>query len=274
MAPLAQPGIGNLTPICNVKWSMSSLGGTMRNRIFLSLAAATGGASLVFLLVGVSGPGGAATDPATTTPSVPAATRTITVTGHGEASGIPDVAELSIGVSSRAKTAADALSAMSDRANKLTAVIKDSGVADKDVQTTGLSLQPTTDNAGQITGYEASTSVVASIRDISKVGPSIDAATQQVGDDVRLDGVSFSFQDTGSLMSAARADAVKQARADAEDLTTAAGLQLGDVQVISEGTTVTPVPAAAAGGTRAASVPVQPGSQSVSVDVTMVFGLR
>ena len=244
----------------------------MRNRVFLSLAAATAGATLVFVLVGVSGPGGAATDP--TTPSVPAATRTVTVTGHGEASGTPDVAELSIGVSSHAKTAADALSAMSDRANKLMAVIKDSGVADKDVQTTGLSLQPTTDNAGQITGYEASTSVVASIRDISKVGPSIDAASQQVGDDVRLDGVSFSFQDTGSLMSAARGDAVKQARADAQDLATAAGLQLGDVQSISEGTTVTPFPAAAASATQAASVPVQPGSQSVSVDVTMVFELR
>jgi uncharacterized protein len=244
----------------------------MRNRVFLSLAAATAGASLVFVLVGVSGPGGAATAP-TTTPPVPAATRTITVTGHGEASGTPDLAELTIGVSSHAKTAADALSAMSDRANKLTAVIKDSGVADKDVQTTGLSL-PTTDNAGQIIGYEASTSVVASIRDISKVGPTIDAATQQVGDDVRLDGVSFSFQDTGSLMSAARGDAVKQARADAEELATAAGVQLGDVESISEGTTVTPFPAAAASATQAASVPVQPGSQSVSVDVTMVFELR
>ncbi len=245
----------------------------MRNRIVVSLAAATAGASLVFLLVGVSGSGGAATDPTTPT-SVPAPTRTITVTGHGKASGIPDVAELSIGVSSRAKSAADALSEMSGRADKLTAVIKDSGVADKDVQTTGLSLQPTTDDAGQITGYEASTSVVASIRDISKVGPSIDAATEQVGDDVRLDGVSFSFQDTGSLMSAARADAVKRARADAEDLATAAGLQVGDIQSITEGTTVTPLAASAVGGTPAASVPVQPGSQSVSVDVTMVFALR
>jgi uncharacterized protein YggE len=247
----------------------------MRNRIVLSLAAAMAGASLVFVAVGVSGPVGAATDSTTAnTTSDPSVLRTITVAGHGEASGTPDVAELSLGVSSHAKTAADAMSAMSDRANKLMAVIKDSGVADKDVRTTGLSLQPTTDNAGQITGYEASTSVVASIRDVSKVGPSIDAATQQVGDDVRLDGVSFSFQDTGSLTSAARADAVKQARADAEDLATAAGVQLGDVQSISEGTTVTPVAAEAAGATRAASVPVQPGSQSVSVDVTMVFELR
>jgi hypothetical protein len=226
----------------------------------------------VFLLVGVSSPGGAATDPTTT--SVPAAIRTITVTGHGEASGIPDVAELSIGVSSRAKSAADALSAMSDRANKLIAVIKDTGVADKDVRTAGLSLQPTMDNAGQITGYEASTSVVATIRDVSKVGPSIDAAAQQIGDDVRLNGVSFSFRDTGSLMGSARVDAVKRARADAEDLATAAGLQLGAVQSIAEGTTVTPIPYAAAGGIRAAAVPVLPGSQSVSVDVTMVFALR
>jgi uncharacterized protein YggE len=214
----------------------------------------------------------------TTTTSPPTSSdapagRTITVTGHGEASGVPDVAELSVGVTSRAKTASDALGEMTDRANKLVAVIKDAGVADKDVQTTGLSLQPTTDNSGQITGYEASTSVVASIRDISKVGPTIDAASQQVGDDVRLDGVDFSFQDTGALMSSARADAVKQARAEAEELASAAGQQLGAVMSISEATAPTPI-ATPSLGAAAASVPVQPGSQSVSVDVTMVFALQ
>jgi uncharacterized protein len=246
----------------------------MRNRIVVSCASAAAAAITVFLVVGAGGPGAYATDPTTSPPSVSVVTRTITVTGHGEASGIPDVAELSIGVSSRAKSAADALSAMSDRANKLMNVIKDSGVADKDVQTVGLSLQPTTDNAGQITGYEASTSVVAQIRDISKVGPSIDAASKQVGDDVRLDGVSFSISDTGPLVSAARADAVKRARAQAEDLAKAAGVQLGDVQSISEGSTATPVAFAAGDAARATSVPVQPGSQSVSVDVTMVFAVR
>jgi uncharacterized protein YggE len=253
---------------------MSSPEGTMRNRMVISCASAAAAAIAVFLIVGASGPGAAATDPTTPPSSVPVVTRTITVTGHGEASGIPDVAELSIGVSSRAKSAADALSAMSDRANKLVSVIKDSGVADKDVQTVGLSLQPTTDNAGQITGYEASTSVVAQIRDISKVGPSIDAASKQVGDDVRLDGVSFSITDTGSLMSAARADAVKRARAQAEDLAKAAGVDLGDVQSISEGSTSTPVAFAAGDAARATSVPVQPGSEAVSVDVTMVFAVR
>ena len=245
----------------------------MRGRWVVSWASAVAAAIVVFVVIGAGGLGAAATDPTTPPSTTPEVIRTITVTGHGEADGIPDVAELSIGVSSRAKSAADALSAMSDRANKLMGVIKDAGVADKDVQTSGLSLQPTTDNAGQITGYEASTTVVAQIRDISKVGPSIDAASKEVGDDVRIDGVSFSIADTGLLMSAARADAVKRARAQAEDLAKAAGLQLGDVQSISEGTTAMPGPLAA-GSARSDAVPVQAGSESVSVDVTMVFALR
>jgi uncharacterized protein YggE len=245
----------------------------MRTRILLTCATAAVAATLTFLLVGLTAPGGAATDSTTPTTNPPAA-RTITVTGHGEASGVPDVAELSIGVTSRDKTAAGALGAMGDRANKLIAVIKGAGVDDKDAETSGLSLQPTTDNSGQITGYEASTTVVATIRDTSKVGPTIDDAAAQVGDDVRLDGVDFSFQDSGSLMSAARADAVKQARAHAGDLATAAGVQLGAVLSITEGTTATPIPVPAASASAAASVPVQPGSQSVSVDVTIVFAVQ
>ena len=247
----------------------------MRKRILVPSVSAAAAAFAVYLLVGVSGPGVAATDASTpSTPTSTTVTRTISVTGQGEASGTPDVAGLSIGVSSRAKSASDALGAMSDRANKLVAVIKSAGVADKDVQTVGLSLQPTTDDADQITGYEASTTVAAQIHDISKVGPSIDAASKQVGDDVRLDGVSFSFADTGSLMSAARTDAVKRARVQAEDLAKAAGVELGDVLSISEGTTESPVSYFREGAADTASVPVQPGSQSVSVAVTMVFAVR
>ncbi len=251
----------------------------MRKRILVPSISAAVAATVVYLLIGVSAPGAAATDPTTSSTSGPSTTgttvtRTITVTGDGEATGTPDVAELSIGVSSRAKSAADALGTMSDRANKLIDVIKNAGVPDKDVQTVGLSLQPTTDDAGQITGYEASTTVVAQIHDIAKVGPGIDAASKQVGDDVRLDGVSFSFSDTGSLMSAARTDAVKRARAQADELAKAAGVELGEILSISEGSTASPVPDFRAGAADTASVPVQPGSQSVSVSVTMVFAVR
>ena len=254
----------------------------MRNRIVTPRASVATAALAValtaaFLIVNVGGSGNAGADPVSTTtpPTASAPIRTITVTGHGSASGTPDVAELSVGVSSRAKSASDALGAMSDRANKLMGVITDAGVAAKDVQTVGLSLQPTTDNTGQVTGYEASTTVVADIRDISEVGPSIDAAAKQVGDDVRLDGVSFSIADTGALMGAARADAVKRARAQADDLAKAAGVELGDVQTISEGVAETPVPlAAGAAKSTADSVPVQPGTESVSVDVTVVFAVR
>ena len=271
-------GRGNSTARRVVRVGMSSPEGIMRKRILVPSISAAMATIAVYLLIGVSGPGAAATDPTTSSSPPPAAgtavTRTVTVTGDGEATGTPDVAELSIGVSSRAKAAADALGTMSDRANKLIDVIKNVGVADKDVQTVGLSLQPITDDAGQVTGYEAGTTVIAQIDDIGKVGPSIDAASKQVGDDVRIDGVSFSFADAGSLDERGATDAVKRARRQAEELSKAAGVELGDVLSISEGSTASPVPSARAGAADTASVPVQPGSQSVSVSVTMVFAVR
>ena len=201
-------------------------------------------------------------------------TRTITVTGDGEATGTPDVAELSIGVSSRAKSAADALGTMSDRANKLIDVIKNAGVADKDVQTVGLSLQPTTDDAGQITGYEASTTVVAQIHDIAKVGPE-HRRREQAGRRRRAPRRRELLVLRHRLTHERGADRCREARhAQADELAKAAGVELGDILSISEGSTASPVPDFRAGAADTASVPVQPGSQSVSVSVTMVFAVR
>jgi uncharacterized protein YggE len=200
--------------------------------------------------------------------------RTITVTGVGEVRGTPDVADLFIGVSGRGATAADALGTVSDRAQKVLGVLRDAGVADEDVQTNGLSIQPVSDEQNHITGYEATNTVSARIRDLSKAGAVVDAAAAKAGDNIRLQGISFSIDDDSKLLAAARAKATKRARGQAEQLASGAGVEVGDVQSISEASSSSPIPYAASDAAKAAETPIQPGSQVLSVSAAVVFSIR
>jgi uncharacterized protein len=201
--------------------------------------------------------------------------RTITVTGVGEVRGTPDVADLFIGVSGRGATAADALGTVSDRAQKVLGVLRDAGVADEDVQTNDLTIQPVYDDQNHITGYEATNTVSARIRDLGKAGAVVDAATAKAGDNIRLQGISFSIDDDSKLLAAARAKATKRARAQAEQLASGAEVEVGGVQSISEASSSSPIPYAVGdAAAKAAETPIQPGSQVLSVSATVVFSIR
>jgi uncharacterized protein len=201
--------------------------------------------------------------------------RTITVTGVGEVRGTPDVADLSIGVSGRGGTAADALGTVSDRAQKVIAVLHDGGVADEDIQTDDLSIQPVYGEQNHITGYEATNTVSARIRDLGKAGAIVDAATATAGDNIRLQGISFSIDDDSQLLAAARAQATKRARAQAEQLASGAEVEVGDVRSITEANTTSPITYSAGdAAAKAAETPIQPGTQTLSVSATVVFSIR
>jgi len=200
--------------------------------------------------------------------------RTITVVGVGKVKGTPDVADLSIGVEAQAGTAVDALNTVNDRAQKVLGVLHDAGVDDADIQTSGLSVNPTYDERSHIDGYAASNSVVARIRDLSKAGAIIDAAAAKAGDNIRVNSITFSIDDDSALLAAARTKAVKRARAQAAQLADGAGVSVGDVLTIDEQTTSTPFPyAARADAAAGASAPVSPGTETLSVTATVVFAI-
>jgi len=201
--------------------------------------------------------------------------RTITVVGTGEVRGTPDVADLVLGVSGRAGSAADVMSRIADRAQKVIDAVKGAGVADDDIQTADLSVQPTVDRNGNVTGYEASNTVSVRIRDLTHAGAIVDAAAAQAGDDIRVQGISFSIDDDSALLAAARTKATKRARAQAEQLADGAGVQVGAVRSITEASSSTPLAYAGdAAGKAAASTPVMPGSETLSVQATVVFTIR
>jgi uncharacterized protein len=232
-----------------------------------------GTAMLAALTLGGAGTGVAHAD-STTSP----ATHSITAVGDGVVEGTPDVLELSLGVTTRDASAATALAHNSELALKVIGVLKNAGVVDKDVQTSDLSISPNMNSSGDhVDGYEVDNTVTAKIRDVNKAGNIVDAATKVAGNEILVRNLSFSFDDNSSMVAAARTLAVKRAQDQARQLADAAGVALGNLDSISstsvpvEPPTVAPGTRPAAGATPAPTPPVNPGSQTVSVEVTLVY---
>ncbi len=209
-----------------------------------------------------------------------AAARTITVNGEGIASAAPDMAVISIGVQSEGKTAAEALRQNSAEMSATIDKLKKLGVADKDIQTSGLSISPRYDyeknrSAPPIVGYIASNTVTVRLRDLDKAGGVIDQAVQSGANS--LGGISFTFADPQPLMDAARRDAVKQATAQAELLTDAAGVSLGRLITIQGGYASNPSPQPVRARMEMAAdkaVPLEAGESAITASVTLVYEIK
>jgi uncharacterized protein YggE len=205
--------------------------------------------------------------------------KSITVTGQGSIKVKPDTASLNIGVQATATTATKALAQANESAAALLAALKSAGISGDDITTSGLSIYPQYGTSGNvITSYQASNSVTVTVRDIAKTGPVVDAAAAAAGDSLTIGGVSFYVNDTEALIGAARAAAIDNAHKRASEYATAAGVGVGAVLQISEVSVSNPIPlsykmAADSAGGAMPSTPVEPGTQDMSVTVTVVYGL-
>jgi uncharacterized protein YggE len=257
----------------------------MSTRWKTALAAAGGAAVAAVAVIALSGraseDAGATVppDPTPSTTPVEATTGdgTITVNGHGTVTVVPDTADLSAGVQAQADTATAALDTVATGSQELVATLEDAGIAAEDVQTSGLSLWPTYGDDGQrITGYQASTSVTATIRDIDQVGAVVDALKGSVGEELTLNGITFSYDDPEAVLQEARAGAIANATVRAEQYAAAAGVEVGDIVRIIEGSVSDPVVfREMAAGAPAAdqSMAVAPGTQDLAADVTVTFAM-
>jgi uncharacterized protein YggE len=195
-------------------------------------------------------------------------TKTITVTGTGSVTTVPDQAGFDFSVETRASTAKAALAQNSAAATAVVAAVKDAGVADADIQTSQVSLSPQTDQAGtQIVGYAASTSISVKTT-IAKAGSIVDAAVGAGADGVS--GPSLSISDQDAQYQDALKKAVTAAHAKAQVLADAGGLTLGGAQTIVEGAAQFPVPLAQKADF-SAGVAIQPGTQTVDATVTVTY---
>lgn len=202
--------------------------------------------------------------------------RTISVSGAASVGVKPDVARATFGVETFLPTLQAALAENNRLMSSVIAKLKELGIADKDIQTVNfnVSVERSFDRGvpGPITGYRVSNSVRATIRQLDKVGNVIDQAIAAGANSVG--GISFGVSEAGPLQSQARAKAVADAQAKAQELAKAAGIQLGPVISIVETGVSAPQPADRAFAAPQATVPVEGGELSVSVSVQVVYGIQ
>jgi uncharacterized protein YggE len=233
--------------------------------------AAGAGAGITALVLA---PGSAATGSVGTCSGRP----TVTATGSGMANGTPDLLTMQIGVQTSASSASAALAANNNKAQSLLTSLERGGVKASDIQTSNLSINPTYDNAGTITGYQAEDDLTVQVHQISSAGSLIDTAASKLGNDVRFNGLAFSVSDPSGPSAAARADAVRVAVAEARGMAVAAGSSLGTLCSISDTGSASPPPIEgyplhASGVAANALTPIQPGNQQFSAQVTVEYQL-
>lgn len=199
----------------------------------------------------------------------------ITVTGTGTVSGTPDQLVLSMGVQTSASSVSTALRQANEAATRVIGSLKSAGVRASDIQTSGLSIQPNYNNSQTPIGYGVSEQLTATLRLLTKAGSQIQAAVAAGGNATTVDGVSLNLTDTSTLLAHARAAAIRDAQAKASQFARALHRPLGAVISVSDQSPV-PYPSFAAGTathSAAPSVPVQPGKQQVSVQITVVYAI-
>ena len=202
---------------------------------------------------------------------------TLTVTGEGMTEVAPDLATLSIGVTTTGETAAEALAANSAALDAVLQRLKAAGVEDRDLQTANLSVNPnwssydsSSSGAQTIDGYTAMNVVSVRIRALEGLGAVLDAAVTDGAN--TLNGLTFGLSEPRPAQDAARKAATTDARARAELLAEAAGVKLGRILSISEGASFAdPAPMYKAADAVAAPVPVEAGEIGMNAAVTITF---
>jgi hypothetical protein len=206
--------------------------------------------------------------------------RWVEVSGQGSVSAAPDFAQATLGVTTRGKTAGEAMAANAKAANALVSLIKAEGVAPADIQTSDVSISPmfSEPSPGQTTpqtiiGYSVSNNVSVMVRDIPRLGPLLDKAVAAGANSIY--GIGFGHNNPSALLDKARPLAVADARRKAEIYASAGGARIGRLMVLTEEAGRQPPVAfsrAYAAGA-AAPTPIEAGEDKLTVTVTARFEL-
>jgi len=203
--------------------------------------------------------------------------RQVTVVGNGKVDGAPDTLTANVAITFTATDVTGAMNQVSDRQQAVIDALVNAGVDRKDIATSTVSLQSQYGTDGStITGFQATNGLTVTIRDIGTASRVLALIVSTGGDATRINSVNFSINDDSQLVKDARARAFNDAKDRAQQYAQRSGLNLGKVISISEATggTAPPAPMPMRGGEMAAaSVPLEPGTQTVSFAVTVVWEL-
>jgi len=213
---------------------------------------------------------------------------TISVSGQGKVTAIPDLATVTIGVLSQGTTAVDVKNQNNDKVNKVIAFIKQQGIADADIQTSQYSFYPQQDyNNGtpKITGYQGNQSVTVKVHGVDKnqdvLNQILDGAVNNGAN--QIEGNTLTIEKPTDLQNNAKKLAIDDAKKKAQELASEAGLTLGKIVSISENSNNYPGPimygmapqAMSTGGdTKSIAPDIQTGSQEITETMTVVFEIK
>lgn len=234
-------------------------------------------------LMAVSAPAMSFADPAppvAVTTEAPVRGTVLNLSAYGETRLAPDMATITLGVTAEAPTAAEALRANSVKMNAVIAALKKGGIADRDIQTSGLNLNPqylyAENQPPKLTGYQASNQVTITVRDLTRLGAAVDAVVGAGATNVG--GISFGLQDPSAAENQARLAAVKALQAKAGLYAGAVGGRISRLVSLSEGGGYAPPPPqpvmAFARAQAADSTPVEGGEVKVRIDISGVYELE
>ena len=242
--------------------------------------------ALIPLALALALPGVAMAHDAQSGPVVAAGNTLLAVSAEGRSTRTPDLAGFSAGVTTQGKTAGAAMAANAAAMSKVIAELKKAGIADKDIQTSSINLnpiygQPVIDPQGQmiqeprIVGYQANNTVSVKQRDLKGFGKVLDALVAAGAN--QINGPSFQMDKPELALDEARTNAMKAARARAELYAKAAGLRVVRILTISEGGGYQPpMPVMFAKSEMAgdaASTPISAGQVEAQVSVAVQFEL-
>ncbi|MEM5516731.1 SIMPL domain-containing protein [Henriciella sp. AS95] len=206
---------------------------------------------------------------------------TLQISASGEVSRAPDIATITAGVQTEAKTASEAMSQNASRMDGVYSALQTAGVANRDMQTSNLSLQPSYDYSNRdgspprVTGYTASNQLTVKVRDLDNLGTTMDAIVTQGGN--TISGLQFGLDDPSEARDEARRQAIQKAVQRANLYAEATGYRVARIVTISEssGGGYQPMPMMSVRAESAEdSTQVSGGEVGYSVNVNVTFELR
>lgn len=239
------------------------------------------------LVLGVAALPGTALAHENDTPAIAPGNALLTVNAQGSSSRKPDLAVFTAGVATTGKTAGEALSANSVAMNRVIKALKNAGIADRDIQTSNLNLNPIhadqrrspnntiEQETPRIIGYRVNNTVTVKQRKLSEFGKVIDTLVSAGANQVN--GPRFEMDDPKSAADQAKVEAIKKAREQANLYASAAGLKVVRVLSITDGGSSASRPpvmyARAAVDAVAPAPPIAEGEVELQANVTVTFEL-
>lgn len=205
-----------------------------------------------------------------------------TVQGQGKVSAIPDMAQITLGITISRPTVTAAQDEANTIINKIGQDLKKLGIEDKNIKTINYNVNPDYDYSGtkpKITGYTVTTNLEVKTKKLEKINEVIDTATQDGANLVGGLDLTFDEEKQKELKSQARKEAVEEAKVKANELAQAAGIKLGRIVNVQEQATFPwerPVPLMLERAVTAPSeaTQIQPGESEIQVTVTLNYEIR